>query len=254
MDLQNIVTPVKPEVLQQLLIESNYDRKKTQYLVDGFTNGFDLHYSGPVNRTDMAQNIPLRVGSKFELWEKMMKEVKEKRFAGPFQKIPFHNYIQSPVGLVPKDGGKKTRLIFHLSYHFGKSGNPSVNTCIDPNICTVRYNDIDEAIKCSFYQTRNSSRLVVYAKTDVSSAFRLIPLKRSSWWVLIMMVRHPVTGEKLYFVDKCLPFGASISCAIFQDFSDALKHIGEYKAKVVMAINNYFDDFLFITVTTRECN
>ena len=33
--------------------------------------------------------------------------------------------VQSPVGLVPKSGGK-TRLIFHFSYHF-KNGNQSVN-------------------------------------------------------------------------------------------------------------------------------
>ena len=45
-----------------------------------------------------------------------MKEVKEGRYAGPFESIPFDSYIQSPIGLVPKDGGKDTRLIFHLSY------------------------------------------------------------------------------------------------------------------------------------------
>ena len=45
-----------------------------------------------------------------------MKEIAEKRMAGPFEDIPFEHFIQSPIGLVPKDGGKKTRLIFHLSY------------------------------------------------------------------------------------------------------------------------------------------
>ena len=45
-----------------------------------------------------------------------MKEVKLKRFAGPFESSPFEDFIQSPVGLVPKDNGKDTRLIFHLSY------------------------------------------------------------------------------------------------------------------------------------------
>ena len=42
------------------------------------------------------------------LWNKVMKEVEAKRFAGPFEKIPFDNFIQSPIGLVPKDGGKST--------------------------------------------------------------------------------------------------------------------------------------------------
>ena len=35
-----------------------------------------------------------------------MKEVKAKRFAGPFKNIPFENYIQSPIGLVPKSGNR----------------------------------------------------------------------------------------------------------------------------------------------------
>ena len=49
-DLDNIVSPVKPNELEKLLVETNYDKRKTKYLVDGFTNGFDLGYEGPVNR------------------------------------------------------------------------------------------------------------------------------------------------------------------------------------------------------------
>ena len=45
-----------------------------------------------------------------------MKEVKEERYAGPFSEPPFTEFIQSPIGLVPKDNGKATRLIFHLLY------------------------------------------------------------------------------------------------------------------------------------------
>ena len=84
-DLRNIVTPVNPMVLKKMLMERGYDRMKTQYLVDGFSRGFDINYQGPRIRRDTSANIPLRVGSKHELWEKMMKEVKEKRFAGPYK-------------------------------------------------------------------------------------------------------------------------------------------------------------------------
>ena len=46
-----------------------------------------------------------------------MKEVKLGRYAGPFPTIPYEeDFIQSPIGLVPKDQGCDTRLIFHLSY------------------------------------------------------------------------------------------------------------------------------------------
>ena len=73
-----------------------------------------------------------------------MKEVKAKRFAGPFNNIPFENYIQSHIGLVPKSSNR-TRLIFHLSYDF-KGDNKSVNACTPKDQCSVHYNDLDTAI------------------------------------------------------------------------------------------------------------
>ena len=93
-----------------------------------------------------------------------------------------------------------------------------------------------------------------YGKTDVTSAFRLVPLKKSCWWLLIFKAEHTLTKEVMYFIDKCLPFGASISCAIFQDFSDAMKYIVEIKSGCILAIVNYLDDFLFIACTVRLCN
>ena len=69
-----------------------------------------------------------------------------------------------------------------------------------------------------------------------------------------MKVEPPITGEKLYFVDKCLPFGASISCSHFQRFSNALRHITKYKTGCSDAITNYLDDFLFVAPTQIQCN
>ena len=74
-----------------------------------------------------------------------MKEVEAKRVAGLYDKIPFENYIQSPVGLVPKAGGK-TRMIFHLSYNFSEK-EKSVNACTPKHLCSVKYNDLDSAVR-----------------------------------------------------------------------------------------------------------
>ena len=135
---------------------------KSAYLIDGFTNGFDLHYQGPKIRQDSSENIPLNIGSKLEIWEKMMKEVKEGQYAGPFEQIPFESCVESPIGLVPMDEGTKTRLIFHLSYDFKKSGNKSLNYYIPDEMCSVKYNDIDEAIHCSFWWGGSSMVKQVY--------------------------------------------------------------------------------------------
>ena len=127
-DITSIMTPVKVNVLEKMLVDAEYDEAETQYLINGFRYGFDLEYEGAQNRQDTSCNIPFTVGKKFELWNKIMKEVEAERFAGPFESIPFTNFVQSPIGLVPK-AGNQTRLIFHLSYHFKDSGNRSVNEC-----------------------------------------------------------------------------------------------------------------------------
>ena len=87
------------------MVESGFDADKTEYIINGFSHGFGIGYEGPENRRDTAENLPLNnLGTKTDLWNKIMKEVKLKRYAGPFRKedLPFKNYIQSPIGLVPK--------------------------------------------------------------------------------------------------------------------------------------------------------
>ena len=137
-DLTNIITPVNVQQLGKLLDKTNYNKEESEFLIDGFTNGFDLGYRGPENIQQTSQNLKFTVGDKIELWNKVMKEVKELRYAGPFEEIPFDNYIQSPIGLVPKDGGKKTRLIFHLSYPRDHSKGTSVNIATPREMCTVK--------------------------------------------------------------------------------------------------------------------
>jgi hypothetical protein len=51
--------------------------------------------------------------------EKISKEVKLGRIAGPFKQRPISNLIISPAGLVPKAVPGKYRMIQHLSYPDG---------------------------------------------------------------------------------------------------------------------------------------
>ena len=117
LDLENIVTPVNAVRLNKLLTKTGYDPIKTQYLYQGFISGFSLEFEGKREVKRFAPNLKIRIGPKQEIWDKVMKEVAAKRYAGPFRgEPPFEYFIQSPIGLVLKDKGTKTRLIFHLSY------------------------------------------------------------------------------------------------------------------------------------------
>ena len=57
-----------------------------------------------------------------------------------------------------------------------------------------------------------------------------------------------------YFIDKCLPFGASISCSHFQRLSNALRHIVQVLEQTFNSMTNYLDDFLFIHWIRSYCN
>ena len=260
--MEDIVTPIKVNKLRDLLVEAGYPESKMKELVTGFKQGFDIGYRGPKVRKHTSQNLPFRVGSKTELWNKVMKEVKMNRYAGPFKVPPTPQYVQSPLGLVPKDKDK-TRLIFHLSYDFGEDEiNQSVNYHMPKELCTVRYRDMEHAIKncVRLLQLMGlDTEILYFSKTDCSNAFRVIPVLVLQRFLLTMMAIHPVTNQCWYFVDKCLPFGLSRSCAIFQSFSDALEFLAAYRmmrkeiVEIYPAITNYLDDFLFIALTITIC-
>ena len=248
--------------LSRLLQESNYDTDETNFILSGFTEGFDIGYRGPTLRQDTSNNIPFTVGDDYEMWEKLMKEVKLKRVAGPYEEIPFPNFMQSPIGLVPK-AGNKIRLIFHLSYQF-KSGLGSLNSNTPKDLCSVQYKDLDFAVRaCLQLLTKidpdQQNGILYFSKSDLVSAFRILPLKPNHSRWLIMAARDPWTHKKYFFVEKNLPFGASISCSHFQRISDCLRHITTHllrkkNLEEMGVTTNYLDDFLFIATEQQVCD
>ena len=175
-DPESVKSPVNVKILKQLLEASNYDKNETNFLIDGFTNGFSIGYNGPEDVKITSPNLKFRqVGNPTILWNKVMKEVKEKRYTGPFESIPFDTYIQSPIGLVPKDGGKDTRLIFHLSYPRGKGTSVNANT--PDELCSVQYPDFNEAVQLCLKEGKSCN----IAKSDMKSAFRNLGIKKKHW-------------------------------------------------------------------------
>ena len=170
-----------------------------------------------------------------------MKEVKAECFVSPFKKIPFENhYIQSPIGLVDKDGGKDTRLIFHLPHPRGSGRSVNENT---PHYkCTVHYPEFDQAIRLCLQEGMNC----MIARSDVKSAFRNLKIKKSQYWLLVMKARSPINGLMYWFVEKNLPYGGLISHSHFQRVSNAVAHLVSFRTK--KSNINYLDDFLFVAM------
>ena len=223
---------MRAQILNRLLIETNYNKEKRDFL--GFTHGFDLGYRGPEQIQQTAKNLKFTIGNETELWNKVMKEVELKRYAGLFTTIPFDNYIQSPIGLVPKDEGTKTRLIFHLPYP--RSGNgTSVNGVTPEDLTSVQYCSFDDTVRLCIKEGPGCAA----AKSDMSSAFRHLPMKKIFWKFLVMKAKNPADGKFYYFVDKCMPF-------------DIISHIMEFKMKRENI--NYSDDFFFTALRKLICD
>ena len=129
--INGITTPVRADIFGKLLRESGYPEQKTNFIIDGFTKGFSIHYEGPKDVAWFLNNLPLKCGTVADLWIKIIKEVKLGSFAGPFPVVPFDNFMQSPAGLVMKQNGD-TCLVFHLSYPRNHKTHKFVNAFMPP--------------------------------------------------------------------------------------------------------------------------
>ena len=92
------------------------------------------------------------------------------------------------------------------------------------------------------------------AKSDLMSAFRILPVLPSQRFLLIMSAKDPVTKRFMFFVEQNLPFGPSSSCKRFLLFSDSLKHMVEHLLDRKCSVTNYLDDFMFIHPEEDLCN
>lgn len=191
------VTPIKVEKLIYYLKGYN----GATFLIEGFQSGFHLGYTGP-STTSVSPNLKSCNEYPHIVAEKIQKEVLLGGVKGPFSVQPFPNMKISPIGIVPKKSPGQYRLIQHLSYPNGQS----VNDFIDNEFSSVQYTTFDDAINCLLKVGQGC----LMAKTDIDSAFRLMPLHPSD---------HPLLGfrfqHKIYS-DTCVPFGASSSCSLFR--------------------------------------
>ena len=228
-------TPIHYDKLDLYL--NGYDRLKRKYLIDGFKfgfrlNNFSLQHSDNDKTLKSATQFPNIVD------KKLNKESQAGRILGPLVKPPFDKFMTSPLGLVPKKVPGEFRVIHHLSYPYGMS----VNDGIDKQFATVQYSNISQAIK----HILDIGRYCYLAKSDIQSAFRIIPINP---------IDYPLLGFKwkgFYYFDRCLPMGASSSCQIFESFSTALQWIVENYLPNTKVIH-VLDDFLFIAKTESEC-
>lgn len=206
-----------------------YESDDRDYLLDGFRNGFSLHYVGPHIAME-AKNLKSALELPLIVQNKINKEILAGRVAGPFKERPIDSLRVSPIGLVPKKTPGEYRLIHHLSYPQGFS----VNDFIDPHICSVQYTSFDEAV----FLLQDLGPNCKLFKMDLKNAFRLLPVNKKDFELL----GFKFNGK--YYIEKALPFGCSISCKTFEKFATFLEFAVKRRMNFDARLLHYLDDYL----------
>lgn len=206
-------------------------------MIKGFVKGFDVGCAGGIEARE-SKNLVSAFDLPHIIDKKIRKEVEKGRIAGPFRRVPLPAFHISPLGVVPKKEPGSYRLIHHLSHPKGDS----INDHIPDEVAKVTYQTIDTAI----HLIKAVGRGAFLAKTDVSEAFRIMPVNPEQYHLFGMKWR----GQ--FYFDKCLPMGCRSSCMIFERFSSALQWVAEQKLGICH-VCHVLDDFLFIDRSHAGC-
>ena len=152
-------------------------------------------------------------------------------YGRPLQGAPFprHHMLSSWLGS-KKGNHQKLHMIMHLSYPYGGS----INNFIDPEKAATKYQSFQDAVKLVVQH----GRFCWLAKGDVKSAFRVEPI------IFKYLRCLGIYFNKEYYVDCALPFGSSISCAIFEEIARLVHWI--FKQRSSVCFIHYLDDFLWV--------
>ena len=213
------------------------DYKAANELYTGFSEGFRLQYTGP-RQFILTRNLISAEQYKNETLAKLSKEISLGRMLGPFHTLPISTLRVSPIGLVPKSDGT-WRLITHLSFPPGNS----INDFISEEFCKVKYSSLDNILDVIYELGRGA----LLGKIDIKSAFRLLIVNPADFDLL------GIFFDGKFYIDKCLPFGCSISPNLFEKFSTFLQWAVKISSGLD-TLDHYLDDFIFMgSKYTSDC-
>ena len=231
-----VSTPINVNILEEEL-SSHPDRNFVNSLVNCLRYGTHVGYNGP-QKSRVSRNLISATQHPDVVSSNISKEVNLGRVAGPFTSSPLPHLQCHPVGVVPKKHSSEWRTIYHLSYPEGDS----INDHIPKDPYALQYVRVDDAIR--ILKSLGSGSFM--AKTDLKSAFRLIPVHPDDWNLL------GIYWKSQYYVDLYLPFGLRSAPFLFNQLSDALEWIlkNNYGLKHVLHI---LDDFFIAEPSRWQC-
>ena len=237
-ELHGISTPLRATAWEEQL-QAHPDKDYVQYLLVGIQNGFRIGFDYSQYQCRKAKcNMLLARQNSGVVTEYLEKECRLGRLIGPLKKGSIDTHINR-FGVIPKPHQPgKWRLIVDLSYPEGGS----VNAGIDPNLCSLTYKSVDDAVRIIARKGRGT----LLAKLDLESAYRMVPVHPDDRHLLGM------EWEDSLYIDTVLPFGLRSAPKIFNALADALLWIMGHNG--VRSALHYLDDYLlFGDPESQEC-
>ena len=225
-------TPINVDKLESDL-QGHPDQDFVHFLISGLKHGFDTGLSDMPTTSLECQNLKSARSDPIFVSAALQQEVAKGYMIGPFSSSPYSVYRVSPLGVAEHKYSKKKRLIVDLSAPHESSEHPSINDFINKEDYSLSYVRIDDAIAL-LKKLGHKSEM---CKTDITDAFRLIPIKTSLWRL------YGVKWENKYYFSCRLAMGSRSSPFLFDQLSKAICWIATNKYQI-SHILHLLDDFL----------
>ena len=118
-----------------------------------------------------------------------------------------------------------------------------MNDGIPHEYSSVSYANIEDAIRF----IKKAGHGCFLAKTDIQSAFRIIPINPKDYHLLGMK------WDSLYYYDRSMPMGCYSSCWTFEILSTAVECIARHRLRIEFILH-LLDDFLIIAPSYEACS
>ena len=209
------------------------DRRFARYVVDGIHHGFRIGFRYVAHSCSSTRR---NISSALEHFEvicaHLAGECTAGRVLGPLPPSLLGDIHTSPLGVVPKKGLNKWRLILDLSSPEGHS----VNDGIPSVLCSLSYISVDDATRAVL----RAGRGALLAKVDIKIAYRIVEVHPED------RALHGMQFDSLTFVDSVLPFGLRSAPKIFTAIAEALEWISHQAGAETVLHIHYLDDFLIV--------
>lgn len=227
--------------LLENFLSTHPDKQFVEYLITGLKEGFYTGIKCLPTESLVCKNL-LSSRSQPEITCDLVKKEIDKGFViGPFSKIPYDVYRINPIGIAEGKYSKKKRLIVDLSSPHQDSDFKSLNDLIDKEEFSLQYVTIDHAIDIIKKKGQGSW----LCKTDISDAFKLIPIHHSLWPF------HGIAWQGKYYFFTRLVFGSRSSPKIFDTLSSAICWVSQNVFNIENILH-LLDDFLTIDAPNQD--